>query len=73
MRMVKQYRLVVWGRAKTPWRFDQELVYEAAVERGEASFDERYGHHFMNIGVRIQRREVPADQVLVRLDSARAA
>jgi len=54
-----EYRVVVFGIAKGPWRRNRRLAYRDAIELDLGSYDE-WGRFFVTVPAEIQIRRRPA-------------
>lgn len=54
-----EYRVVVFGKARGPWRRDRRQAYRDAIELDLGGYDE-WGQFFVTVPAEIQVRRRPA-------------
>jgi hypothetical protein len=56
--MPTQYRFVLFGQPRGPWRSRRRAALRDAIDAGEAEYDEVRRQHFTNAGAEIIWREI---------------
>lgn len=54
---ITEYRIVVFGKARSPWRQSWDAALEDAIQAGLASWDESKQEHYLAVPVRMQSRK----------------
>jgi hypothetical protein len=57
--MGERYRIVVFGRPRTPWRDSREVALADAIREGLASWDAERREHFLAVPVDIEVKRAP--------------
>lgn len=55
-RPVEEFRIVVFGKARTAWRTTREAAMTDAIREGLASWDASAREHYLAVPVEMQRR-----------------